>query len=516
MTNPKTRNASPLSRRRLLTSAVVLAALAGSRTSAEAGKSRRPALPNVVLILADDLGYGSLSSYGADKKLLETPRIDRLAQEGRRFTDACTPSSVCSPTRYGLLTGRYVWRTGERSSVYSVMDPLKIEPARYTIAAMMKSKGYATAAFGKWHLGFGNQPRVDYTRPLRPGPLDLGFDHDFLIPQNHGDVTGVFVEDDKVAGLRSTELRPVGTSHYGSPFLGLDAPQRRDANVMEILTDKVVDWISKTPADKPFFVYYSPVAVHEPVTPSAGTAGKSGCGPYCDFIMDLDTSVGRILDELDRRGLAEDTLVLFTSDNGGEMGKTRDGTQMKAIESGLAMNGRWREGKHGIYEGGLRVPYIVRWPGKSPPGSVSDQTVNLVDTMATLAALIGSHLPPETVAAEDSVNVLPAWLGTMTGPVRRGMMVNSEDGVFAIRQGRWKWIEGQPDPGQKFGPNHRRAGEHQPQLYDLDNDPTESRNVIGLHPEVVSELSRLLDQCRYGGHSRTLLTAPNARTDPKR
>jgi arylsulfatase A-like enzyme len=399
-----------------------------------------------------------------------------------------------------------VWRTGERSSVYSVMDPLKIEIGRATLPSILKTRGYATAVIGKWHLGFGQAEKVDYTKPLRPGPLDLGFDHSFLVAQNHGDITGVYIEDDKVAGLRSGEFKAAGNSTYGPPYLGLDAPQRKNEGVMEVLTDQALNWIGKPRAGKPFFLYFSPVAVHEPITPSNKTSGQAACGPYCDFIVDLDISVGRILNELDRRGLAKNTVVLFTSDNGGELGRP-EGAQRKAAEAGLALNGRWRGGKHDVWEGGLRVPYIVRWPGKVLAGSVTDQMVNLVDTVATLAALAGARLPDEAIAFEDSLNVLSAWLGTTSEPVRRAMMTNSEDGVFSLRQGPWKWIEGAPDPVKSFGPKHPRSAQFQPQLYNLRDDPGETRNVMGQNQEVAQALSTLLDECRFGGRSRTRLTA---------
>jgi arylsulfatase A len=219
------------------------------------GAAPTPAVkqPNVIVILTDDVGVGVIGCYGADPRLVRTPHIDRLATEGRRFTNASTPASVCSPTRYALLTGRYCWRTGALSSVYSVTDPLKIETTRPTIASILKAKGYKTAVVGKWHLGLGNAPEVDYTKPLTPGPLDVGFDYDFLISQNHGDITGVYIENDRVVGLRSDKLIPVGKSFYGKDYMGLDAPQRKNEEVMQDLTNKAVTWLGKQSAAKPFF-----------------------------------------------------------------------------------------------------------------------------------------------------------------------------------------------------------------------------------------------------------------------
>ena len=457
--------------------------------------------PNIVLILADDFGYGSTGCYGAANGLVRTPNIDRLAREGRRFTDACTPASVCSPTRYGLLTGRYCWRTPLKHEVLSPADPLWIEPGRLTLASLLKQQGYGTAAIGKWHLGYGPAKPTDYTKPLRPGPQDIGFDFHLGVPSNHGDYTGVFVENDQVQGLRSGTLTPFGACFYGDkPFMGLDAPQRKDEDVMDVLTRRAVQWIGAQPTDKPFFLYFTPVAVHDPVTPSGLTKGSSKAGPYGDWIHELDRSVGRILEVIDQRKLTSNTLVIFTSDNGGENKHTRYGEQLKAIAAGLKMNGQWRAGKHSIYEGGFRVPYIVRWPGKVPAGSVCDETINLIDTLATTAALVGKPLTPATQGAEDSFNVLPAWLGEKPGkPLRPAMVEHSADGVFAVRQGPWKWIEGKSSKPQ---PPKSRSVEFRPQLYNLQDDPAEQHDVIQQNPEVARRLAALLETWRGKNSSR--------------
>jgi arylsulfatase A-like enzyme len=255
--------------------------------------------PNIVIILADDLGYGSLNSYGADEAHIRTPNIDRLASEGRRFTDANTPSSVCSPTRYGLLTGRYDWRTDQKHGVLNTNDPLHIETSRSTIASLLKSAGYRTAAIGKWHLGYGTE-RHDFTKPLSPGPLDLGFDYHFAVPQNHGDASGVYVRNRAVVGLRSDRRISVGKSPYGPDYMGIDAPQRVDQTVMDELTTDAVEWLGQQRQKTPFFLYFAPVAIHFPYTPSEKTKGTSGIGLYGDWIHELDLSVGRILDTLDR------------------------------------------------------------------------------------------------------------------------------------------------------------------------------------------------------------------------
>jgi arylsulfatase A-like enzyme len=467
--------------------------------------------PNVVIILSDDFGYGSTNAYGADSKLVRTPNLDRLAKEGRRFTDANTTSSVCSPTRYALMTGRYAWRTSLKFGVLPWNAPLHIETTRPNLAALFKKHGYQTAAIGKWHLGYGTG-KPDYTGELKPGPLELGFDYHVGLSVNHGDVTGVFIENHRVAGLRSANVVPVDKPNYygNNRFLGLDAPQREDEEVMETLTDKSIGWIETRDRTKPFFLYFTPVAVHEPVTPSKRTAGSSAAGPYGDWIHELDRSVGRLLDALDRQGVTNETLVLFTSDNGGVInrGPARLAAHTgRAQDAGLKINADLRMGKHSVFQGGFQVPYIVRWPGKVAAGTVSDEPLSLVDTFATLSALLGEKMPPKQQAAEDSYNVLPAWLEKSSGkkarpPARPHVIVHSADGTFAIREGRWKWIEGRSPGATSVGGRAVRADEMKPQLYDLQADRAERNDALAQQPAMVKRLSALLDRIRQQGFSR--------------
>ncbi len=476
------------------------------------GKER----PNIVIILADDLGYGSVECYGAPADLVRTPNIDRLAREGRRFTDANTPSSVCTPTRYALLTGRYCWRTDLKHEVASVFSPLLIEPGRINLASMLKKYGYETAAIGKWHLGYGTGPRTDYTKELRPGPLEIGFDYHFAVPSNHGDITGVYVENHHVYGLRSDKLNPtnLGTNFNKRPYLGLDAPQRVDEEVMPVLTTKAEQWIESRSGNKPFFLYFTPVAVHNPVTPSEKTKGTSKAGPYGDWIHELDLSVGRILDVLDRKGFTPNTLVIFTSDNGGVNKPTIPSESTDALKAGLPICGPFRGGKHDVWEGGFRVPFIVRWPGHVTPGTVCDEMMSLTDVLATVAAIMGENLPPPDVGAEDSYNMLPAWLGQpYSSPIRPDMIVHSADGNFAIRRGKWKWIEGTYHPDTRPGALRLRADQFHPQLYDLSTDIGETHDVAAEHPEVVAELSRLLNHYRDCGHSRQVTPPDQVRRE---
>ena len=467
----------------------------------------KPDLPNIVVILSDDYGYGSATCYGADPHLIRTPNIDRLATEGRRFTDANTTSSVCSPTRYSLLTGRYCWRTSLKNEVLSTTSPLHIEPGRLNLASLLKKHGYRTAAIGKWHLGYGSEGRTDFTRELKPGPLEIGFDYHFGVPANHGDISGVYVENHGVAGLRSDKLSPgeTGVNFKGAPYLGLDAPHRVDEEVMPHLTDKTVEWIEQQSSDHPFFLYYTPVAVHNPVTPSKNTAGTSKAGPYGDWIHELDASVGGVLDALDRKGFTGNTLVLFTADNGGVNKPGTASESSEALEAGLTISGPFRGGKHDVWNGGFRVPYLVRWPGHVPAGSVCDEPLSLADTLATVAAVVGEDLPPKDQGAEDSYDMLPAWLGAEhDSPIRPDLILHSADANFAIRRGRWKWIEGDFHPETRAGSLKIRADQYKPQLYDLESDIAETTEVSRENPEVVKELSALLERYRQGGYSREL------------
>lgn len=461
--------------------------------------SAAAARPNIVIILADDLGYGSLNSYGADEAHIHTPNIDRLAKAGRRFTDANTPSSVCSPTRYGLLTGRYDWRTDKKHGVLNTTDPLHIETSRSTIASLLKSVGYRTAAIGKWHLGYGID-KADFTKPLSPGPLDIGFDYHFAVPQNHGDASGVYVRNREVFGLRSARKIPVGKSPYGRDYMGIDAPQRVDENVMDELTTEAVGWLTQQHDNTPFFLYFAPVAIHFPYTPSDKTKGKSGCGLYGDWIHELDLSVGRICDTLDRMKVTNDTLVIFTSDNGGVLIAEGERPEAEAYRAGLRCNGNWRGRKHSIYEGGFRVPFLVRWPGHVPTGTVCDETISLVDMYATIAALIDQPIAADEMVAEDSFNVLPALLGSSPpGPLRSSMILHSPNGNFAIRRGPWKYIEGKASPTVK---RISRQDELVAQLYNLQTDPSEQDNLFSESPDIANRLADLLNKQRNSGRTR--------------
>ncbi len=425
--------------------------------------------PNIVVIVADDVGYGDLACYGAT--LVKTPHIDRLAREGRRFTDAYSPSSVCSPSRYGLITGQYCWRTSLKRDVLNMHAPLHIARDRLTIASLLKKHGYTTAAIGKWHLGYGPAPQTDYNAPLSPGPRDIGFDYHFGLPTNHGDHTRCYVENDAMIGRRGNErflLRDVA----GMPK-GLAEP-RIDDRVDLVFTQKATAWIDSVHA-RPFFLYFAPVAIHEPVTPNKQFRNQSKCGLLGDYIQQLDWCVGQILEALERNKVADNTLVIFFSDNGGisplpvrppEYGlilENDDGGAVSAhyqsahkdaLAAGHQSCGILRGRKGSIYEGGHRVPFIARWPKHVPAGTTSDELIGLTDVIATVAGIVGEKLPPD--AAEDSYDMGQALRSEeQTKRIREAIVMHNSDGVFAIRQGHWKLIAAGAAPARILKVNGR-------------------------------------------------------------
>lgn len=480
----------------LLLSALSLSLLTDAHVSiSQAVATQRQ--PNIVIILADDMGYGDPRCYNAQSKTL-TPNIDRLAAQGMRFTDAHSPSAVCTPTRYGLLTGRYAWRTRLKQGVLQGYDPLLIETERMTIASLLKQHGYQTAGIGKWHLGFGHAPMVDYAKPLTPGPNALGFAYFFGIPASLDFAPYVYVENERVTApvtetiAASKHQRDGGDGYWRE---GAIAPGFRHAEVLDTLTDKAVSFINRQSSGQPFFLYFPLTAPHTPWLPTAEFQGKSQAGAYGDFVVQTDAVVGRILKTLDEAKLADNTLVIFTSDNGAHW------LPEEVTKFAHRANGNWRGQKADIWDGGHRVPFIARWPGKIRPGRSSNELICLTDMLATIAAVIGAELPQD--AAEDSYNLLPALLGKkLNGPIREAIVHHSIDGTFAIRQGRWKLALGlgshgfsqpkeiKPQPGGAAG-----------QLYDLSRDPAEQHNLWQQRPEVVARLTALLQKYQREGRS---------------
>ncbi len=456
-------------------------------------------LPNIVLILADDMGFGDPGVYNRDSKI-PTPHIDRLAAEGLRMTDAHSPSAVCTPTRYGLLTGRYAWRTRLKEGVLWGYSPDLIDSARVTLASMLKSKGYRTGGVGKWHLGLGTADSTDYAADLTPGPADHGFDYYFGIPASLDMQPYVYFENEKV--VEAPTAHDEGSVHrrqQGGGFwrAGPIAPSFKHIDVLPELTQKAVDFIEQSTASPdPFFLYLPFSAPHTPWVPTARFKDASSAGYYGDFAVQVDWAVGQVLQKLDTLGITDNTLVVFTSDNGAHW-------YPADIETfGHSANGQWRGQKADIWEGGHRVPFVVRWPAHIQAGSESAETMTHTDFMATFADLVDVSLPDD--AGEDSYNMLPVWMGEKSDQsIRPATIHHSLRGMFAIRKGDWKYIEGLGSGGFTQ-PAHIDPTPDGPagQLYNLKDDPAEADNLYLERPDVVNELQKMLDEVRDSGRSR--------------
>jgi arylsulfatase A-like enzyme len=500
--------------------------------SGEGSDAPSDARPNIVVVLADDLGFGDVSCNNSQSQIT-TPHVDRLAAAGMRFTDAHTPSAVCTPTRYGLLTGRYCWRTRLKYRVLDGFDPPLIEPGRVTVASLLGQHGYATACVGKWHLGLQwtdtkgrpvpavpldrqTPPRpgynVDFTRPFSGGPTAVGFDRFFGIAASLNMSPFCFLEGDRVLRLPVLHQERMRDANFMAVDEGVRSPDFTIHGVMPRLAGEAVAFIEEHAADsaredgaEPFFLYAPLSAPHLPVVVNSEYRGRSQAGKYGDFVVEADAFLGAILDALDRTGLADDTLVIFTSDNGGlyhswDAQEADDLKHYKASSRGAHVrefghqgNAHLRGTKADIWEGGHRVPFVVRWPGRTPAGAVSGELIELTDLLATCAAIIGAELPPG--AGPDSRNILPALLEAQPKePVRAFAVHHSLWGVFAIRQGPWKLIPHRGSGGFSVPRDLDPAGEGGPpgQLYHLGSDPSETHNVYAEHPEVVERLSKLL------------------------
>ncbi len=475
-----------------------LLASCGPETAGEepsAASSRQS--PNIILILADDMGYGDPGSYNPDSKI-PTPHMDRLAAEGMRFTDAHSPSGVCTPTRYGLLTGQYSWRTHLKEGVLLGYSPSLIDTNRTTVASLLKQQGYATGGVGKWHLGLGDEERTDYSKPLRPGPASLGFDYYYGIPASLDFEPYLYFENDHVVEAPTARTEGNLECCFGAFWReGAISPSFEHDQVLPITAEKAVAFIEdRASREQPFFLYVPLSAPHTPWLPLPPYVGTTVVGEYGDFTAQVDSVVGQILDAVDRLGITDNTLVILTSDNGAIWPRS------KIDEFDHRANLNLRGQKADIWEGGNRVPFIIRWPGRIAPASQSDALVSLTDMLATFAAVVGAELPRD--AGEDSYSLLPVLLGeNPETPLRDAAIHHSSDGMFAIRQGPWKLVEGrgsggftepiriEPGPGEPAG-----------QLYNLSEDLGETNNIYRQHPDVVARLTALLDQYRQQGHSR--------------
>lgn len=452
--------------------------------------------PNIVFILADDLGYGDLQCYNPEGKI-PTPHLDRLAREGIRFTDAHSASAVCTPTRYALLTGRYCWRSRLKKGVLGGWSPHLIEPSRATVASCLKAQGYVTACIGKWHLGmdwpaqeggFGDaiEPaksweKIDFSRPVANGPLAAGFSEYFGISASLDMPPYAFIRNDRLQG----ELTATRTYIRKGPA----APDFAAENVLPRLAEESIRFIKARAEDrKSFFLYLPLTSPHTPVTPSAAWQGKSAVGPYGDFVMETDATAGAVIDTLRTSGLAGNTLVFFTSDNGATPDNAATLTTRGA---GHNPHRPWRGTKADIWEGGHRVPFIASWPGVTPPGTKCDEPVCLNTLLATAAELTQTALPAG--AAPDSYSIAPLLRGTPAAqPTHPFIIHHSINGTFAIRQGQWKLIEGKSSGGW----SKDKPVETDGQLYDLASDPSETQNLYAEKPEITAKLTAVLREAR--------------------
>ncbi|MFO1053513.1 MAG: arylsulfatase [Planctomycetota bacterium] len=475
--------------------------------------------PNIVIVLADDLGYGDPGCYN-DQSKIATPNIDRLAREGMRFTDAHSPSAVCSPTRYGLLTGRFAWRTRLQSGVLWPWDVPLIDEDRQTLPAMLRAIGYRTECVGKWHLGWdwplrdgGHlldeapahlftvaerntvQPRIDFLRRIRGGPLAAGFDHYF-----GDDVPNfppyAFIEDDHLTQQPTAQNDERLFGHDGPMVPGWDL-----SAVLPAITQRaaaIIDEHARSRSSQPLFLYLALTSPHTPIAPSTRWAGTSGAGSYGDWVAETDWALGEVLDALDRNGLADDTLVVFTSDNGSPQRDAHAFTgPVGSVKANFGHDSSrpWRGLKGDAWEGGHRIPFLVRMPEVVSAGTTEDEPIELTDLFRTLAALTGARVAPG--AAEDSVDFSDLLRGAPRhGPVHELLVMHSGSGLFAVRQGSFKLILGKGSGG--FSRYEPPPDAPEGQLYDLANDPGETENLYASRPELVTSLRAALQRVQRG------------------
>jgi len=466
--------------------------------------------PNIVYILADDLGIGDVGAFNPQGKIA-TPNMDRLAAEGMRFTDAHSGSAVCTPTRYGVLTGRYAWRTRLQSGVLWGYSMPLISDGRMTVASMLKQQGYNTACVGKWHLGLEWTRRdsaiartdsskeswenYDLSKPIVSGPLQVGFDYYFGISASLDMHPHVYIRNDRATSqatriIEGSKPRPFWRKGpVGDDF--------RHIEVLDTLTEKAVEYVASQDSEVPFFLYFPLTAPHKPIMPEARFQNQSGLNDWADFVMQVDWTIGQVMSALEAKGLSENTLFIVTSDNGatpganfGELGK-----------KGHDPSAEFRGHKADIFEGGHRVAFIARWPAVVRGGTTCEQTICHTDLLATAAEITGIDLPDD--AGEDSVSILPALRKSATSSLREATVHHSINGSFAVRQGKWKLCLC-PGSGGWSGPRPKQARDRKlppVQLFDLSADIEEQDNVFDKHPDVVRSLTALLQQYIDEGRS---------------
>lgn len=478
-------------------------ALAIVALTAQANESR----PNIIYILADDMGYGDVQVLDPERCKIPTPHMDALARDGMIFTDAHSSSSVCTPTRYGIITGRYNWRSRMQAGVlFGFSQPL-ILTNRLTVAGLMKEQGYSTACIGKWHLGLGlptttgntaigkDGNNVDWKGRISGGPVDLGFDYFYGISASLDMPPYIYIENDRFVG-DATAIKEFHPNRKG--------PSHPDFEAVDVLPEigrKTVEFIQRQTHDKPFFAYVGFTSPHTPILPTKEWKGKSKLGSYGDFMMQTDAVVGQIVDALDAAGFGDNTMVIVTADNGCSAGPSR-ATELE--KSGHYSSAQFRGYKSDLWDGGHRVPFIVRWPANVKAGSISDQTICLTDLMATCADLLGTKIPDD--AGEDSVSFAPALQGKAIKSSRKGIVHHSISGQFAYRQGKWKLLL---TPGSGGWSKAKMPPGIDTQLYDMDADPGEKNNLYKSHPEVAKKLLALLTEDVERGRSTAGLDQSN-------
>lgn len=501
---------------------ILTALLSAPLANLHAAEPAKPAKPNIVFILADDLGYGDVSCYNSKSKV-PTPNLDQLAREGMRFTDAHSPSTVCTPSRYSLLTGRMAFRINYRGVFTGAGGPCLIEKDRLTLPQMLRNRGYVTAMTGKWHVGLtfldkdGQRitqggvegvKRIDYSRPIPDAPIHRGFDRFFGTASCPGtDFLYAFIDGDRIpvpptGMLDKTALPKHPYAHDNRD--GLIAPGYDLEELDLVFLKKSREFLEQHVRDhpgQPFFLHHCAAAVHLPSFAARQFQGRTKAGPHGDFIYEFDYVVGELLKTLATIGVADNTLVMVSSDNGPEITPV---VRMRA-DYGHDPARPWRGIKRDQWEGGHRVPFIVRWPGQVAPGSTSDQTVCLTDVMATCAAITGAMLPGN--AAEDSVSLLPVLLGKAgRKPVRPYTLHQTINLALAIRKGPWKFLDHRGSGGNNYAnaplnlvAQPDTSADAPGQLYNLDRDPGETNNLYYRHPEVLQELKELLSRAKTPG-----------------
>ncbi len=473
--------------------------------------------PNIVIVLADDFGVGDIQAHYPENKI-STPHLDRLVREATSFTDAHSPSAVCSPTRYGLLTGRYAWRTRLQEWVIAAYEPPLIAANRPTLPGLLKEHGYDTACIGKWHLGWewpGPQPSRmtvvrngqkslpwDFTKPIRGGPTQRGFDYFFGVDlPNLPPFT--FIENERVV-TQPTEGYTVDPSEgivLPAGFAGAPiAPGWSFQAILPEITRRAVQHIhDRAKRETPFFLYFSMTSPHEPIVPSKDFQGRSGIAPIADFVMETDWSAGQVIRAIDDAGIADNTIVIFTADNG----HSHYTGWKELVDAGHMPSGPYRGHKGDIWEGGHRVPLVIRWPQQVEANRLNHQLISLTDMFATCAEIVGADLPED--GAEDSFSFLPSLLAKSAGRQRTTLVSHSNHGEFAYRDGPWKLVF-------KMSGRNLQQSRGKPtiaELYHLNSDISEQNNVSAKHPEIVEEMTSGLTALIARGASRGDLKGAN-------